>query len=78
MMSITLEDAGLSLPANNTRGGGLRLKQQNNGTILSVSRFKIKAPIARKPLRSDYSVLRNSKLPPRKNYIVLAIEAFFD
>ena len=43
MIGITLENVGLSLSTNNSRGCGLRLKQQNNGTVISASRFKFRA-----------------------------------
>ena len=80
MISITLEDAGLQLPTNNTRGCSLRLKQKNNGTVLSASHFKFRAPSAWNSLCYDMVRLSN---PAKfkiaiKNKLHCNDEAFFN
>ena len=67
MIGITLENAGLSLSTNNTRGFGRRLKQQNNSTVLSASRLKFRAPVAWNSL--CYDMLRLSSLVKFKTAI---------
>ena len=80
MKGITLEDAGLFLSTNNTRGGGLRLRQQNNGTVLSAFRFKFRAISAWNFLH--YDMVRLSSLAKFKtaikNKLLCNDEAFFN
>ena len=53
LMGITLDDVGLSLSTNNTRGGGVRLQQRQTVSVASASLFKFRAPIAWNSLPAD-------------------------
>lgn len=80
MLGVTLNDVGLSLSANNTRGGGLRLQQHHTTSVSSASHFKYRAGTMWNAL--PYDIIRQPSLSLFKNAVKTKMHdddlAYFD